>query len=104
MGYSYAIVGAVRRVTRAPIILTGKPSLHALRFVAKKLGVGTREVGVIGDDPGVEVIMARRGGAAAFGVTTGVTTREAWQRESGKRRPHRVLVQIRDLLACIDGI
>ena len=104
MGYSYAIVGAIRRVTQAPMILTGKPSQHALRFVAKKLGVASREVGVIGDDPGVEVIMARRGGAAAFGVTTGVTSLEGWKRESGKRRPHRVLAQIRDLLRCLDGI
>jgi len=100
MGYSYAIVGAIRRMTRAPMILTGKPSAHALRFVAKKLAVATREVGVIGDDPSVEVIMARRGRATAFGVTTGVTTLEDWARESGKRRPHRVLTQLRDLLAC----
>ncbi len=39
MGYSYAIVGAIRRMTKAPMILTGKPSLHALRFVAQRLGV-----------------------------------------------------------------
>ncbi len=36
MGYSYAIVGAIRRCTNASMILTGKPSQHALRFVAKK--------------------------------------------------------------------
>ena len=98
MGYSYAIVGAVRRMTRAPMILTGKPSLHALRFVAKKLRVGMREVGVIGDDPAVEIIMARRGRATALGVTTGVTTREDWLRQSGMRRPHRVLTDVRELL------
>ena len=100
MGYSYAIVGAIRRMTRAPMILTGKPSLHALRFVARKLGVPARAVGVLGDDPAVEVIMARRGGAAAFGVTTGVMTADDWSRESGLRRPHRVLAGIRDLLTC----
>jgi 4-nitrophenyl phosphatase len=99
MGYSYAIVGAVRRMTKASMILTGKPSLHALRFVAKTLGVPARTVGVVGDDPAVEIIMARRGGATAFGVTTGVTTAEDWDRQSGDRRPHRVLTQIRDLLA-----
>jgi 4-nitrophenyl phosphatase len=99
MGYSYAIVGAIRRMTKASMILTGKPSLHALRFVAKKLGVPAKTVGVVGDDPAVEIIMARRGGATAFGVTTGVTTAEDWERESGVRRPHRVLTQIRDLLA-----
>jgi HAD superfamily hydrolase (TIGR01450 family) len=103
MGYSYAIVGAVRRLTKASMILTGKPSLHALRFVAKKLGVPARSVGVVGDDPAVEIMMARRGGATAFGVTTGVMTAEDWSRETGNRRPHRVLTQIRDLLGD-DGI
>ena len=100
MGYSYAIVGAIRRMTKAPLILTGKPSLHALRFVAKRLRVPTRSVGVVGDDPAVEIIMARRGGATAFGVTTGVMTAEDWARETGNRRPHRVLAEIRDLLKC----
>lgn len=100
MGYSYAILGAIRRMTKAPAILTGKPSLHALRFIAKKLGVPTRSVAVVGDDPAVEIIMARRGGAMAFGVTTGVMTPALWARETGKRRPHRVLADIREILAC----
>ncbi|HVY81294.1 MAG TPA: HAD hydrolase-like protein [Steroidobacteraceae bacterium] len=100
MGYSYAIVGAVRRMTKAPMILTGKPSLHALRFVAKKLGMPVREVGVIGDDPLVEIIMARRGGATAFGVTTGVTGLAEWASQPKLRRPHRVLTHIRELLTC----
>jgi 4-nitrophenyl phosphatase len=98
MGYSYAIVGAIRRMTKASMTLTGKPSLHALRFVARRLGIPVRNLGVVGDDPAVEIIMARRGGATAFGVTTGVMTHEDWERESGKRRPHRVLTRIGDLL------
>jgi 4-nitrophenyl phosphatase len=98
MGYSYAIVGAIRRMTKAPMILTGKPSQHALRFVARKLGVAVREVAVVGDDPAVEIIMARRGGATAFGVTTGVMKQEDWERETGKRRPDYVLNDLRELL------
>jgi len=100
MGYSYAIIGAIRRMTKTPAILTGKPSLHALRFVARKLGVPTRNVGVVGDDPAVEIIMARRGGATAFGVATGIMTAADWADETGKRRPHRVLAGVRELLAC----
>jgi len=98
MGYSYAIVGAIRRMTKAPMILTGKPSLHAMRFVARKVGGPVREVGVVGDDPAVEIIMARRGGATAFGVTTGVMKQADWERETGKRRPHFVLNDLRELL------
>jgi HAD superfamily hydrolase (TIGR01450 family) len=99
MGYSHAIVGAIRRMTKVGFILVGKPSLHALRFVARRLGVKTHEVGVVGDDPAVETIMARRGGATAFGVTTGTTSMEEWARQPDVRRPHRVLTHIRDLLS-----
>jgi 4-nitrophenyl phosphatase len=98
MGYSYAIVGAIRRMTKAPMILTGKPSLHAMRFIAKKLGVPVRDVGVVGDDPAVEIIMARRGGATAFGVTTGVMKQADWERETGKRQPHYLLNDLGELM------
>ena len=98
IGYSYAIVGAIRRVTHAPMILTGKPSRHAMRFVAQRLGVPVSRVGVVGDDPVVEMSMARRFGAAAFGVTTGVTSAAEWRRQPLRRRPHRVLTQLEDLL------
>ncbi|HET9472320.1 MAG TPA: HAD hydrolase-like protein [Steroidobacteraceae bacterium] len=98
IGYSFAIVGAIRRVTGAPMILTGKPSRHAMRFVAQRLGVPVSRVGVVGDDPVVEMSMARRFGAAAFGVTTGVTSAAEWRRQPQRRRPHRVLAQLEDLL------
>jgi hypothetical protein len=42
--------------------------------------------------------MARRGGAKAFAVTTGVTAREEWERQTGLRRPERVLRRLGDLL------
>lgn len=99
MGYTYAIAGAIRRVTRARAILTGKPSLYALRFAARRLAVPVGQIGVVGDDPLVEATMARRGGAIAFGVTTGVTTRDSWARQPAARRPHRVLADLRDLLS-----
>ena len=101
MGYSYAIVGAIRRVTRAPMILTGKPSMHALRFISKRLGVKPHEVGVVGDDPLVEIIMARRGGATAFAVTTGIMKAPEWEQQTGLMRPHRVLHQLRDVLESV---
>jgi NagD protein len=80
------------------MILTGKPSLHALRFVARRLGLRRRDVGIVGDDPSVEIIMARRGGAKAFAVTTGVTAGEEWARQTGLRRPEQVLQRLGDLL------
>jgi HAD superfamily hydrolase (TIGR01450 family) len=98
IGYSFAILGAIRRLTKASVVLTGKPSLHALRFVARKLGMPMREVCVVGDDPLVEAIMAHRGGASMFGVTTGVTTHEEWLRQPEGRQPQGVLADLRELL------
>jgi len=102
IGYSFAIVGAIRRLTRAPVTVMGKPSLHALRFVAKRLGTTMRHLGVVGDDPLVEVVMARRGGATALAVTTGMTSRDEWLRQTGKRRPHRLLADLREVLARLE--
>ncbi len=99
IGYSHAITAAVRKMTRAPMILTGKPSLQALGFVAKELGVPRRKVAVVGDDPMVEMIMARRGGAMGFGVTTGFTKAQDWAAQPQGRRPHRVLDNVGELLA-----
>ena len=101
MGHSHAIAAAVRRLTHAPMILTGKPSLHALRLVAKRLGVPMRRIGVVGDDPLVEMIMARRGRAIGFGVTTGICKAQEWTRQPLSRRPHRVLRDLKELLTLI---
>lgn len=98
IGYSYAITGAVRRMTRAPAIITGKPSLYALRFVARRLGVPMTGVGVVGDDPLVEMQMARRGKATGIGVCTGTTSRAQWTRQPLNKRPHHVIEGVFALL------
>lgn len=97
-GYSCAINGAIARVTGREPEVTGKPSLHALRFVASRLGVAAEEVAVIGDDPKVETEMARLGGAIGIGVTTGTTSLEEWQAAPPERRPHRVIDRIDRIL------
>jgi len=101
MGYSHAIAAAVRKLARAPMILTGKPSLHALRMVSKRLGVPMHRVGVVGDDPLVEMIMARRGGAFGIGVNTGMTLARDWAKQPLNRRPHRVLQDVREVLTLL---
>jgi 4-nitrophenyl phosphatase len=98
IGYSHAITAAIRRLTHAPMTLTGKPSIRALRFVAKRLGVPMRALAVVGDDPVVEVLMARRGGATALAVTTGTTHRDEWQRQPRSRRPEAILTELREVL------
>jgi len=99
MGYSHAITAAVRKITRAPMTLTGKPSLHALKLVAKRLRIPMRRVGVVGDDPLVEMIMARRGKAVGFGVASGITSPEEWAAQPKGRRPHRIIRELSEILS-----
>jgi 4-nitrophenyl phosphatase len=101
IGYSHAITAAIRRLTHVPMTLTGKPSIRALRSVAKRLGVPMRALVVVGDDPLVEVLMARRGGATALAVTTGTTPREEWQRQPRSRRPDAILTELREVLSFV---
>ena len=103
IGYSFAITAAIRRLTRAPMTLTGKPSIRALRFVARRLGVPVRSLAVVGDDPMVEVLMARRGGATALAVTTGTTRREEWARQARLHRPHGILGELGEVLGWVAG-
>jgi HAD superfamily hydrolase (TIGR01450 family) len=97
-GYSCAISGAIARVTGSEPEVTGKPSLHAMQFVAHQLGLAMPEVAVIGDDPRVETEMARLGGAIGIGVTTGTTSREGWAATLPEHRPHRVIDRIDAIL------
>lgn len=97
-GYSCAIAGAIVRVTGVEPELTGKPSQHALRFVAGRLGVAPERVAVIGDDPRVETEMARAGGAISIGVTTGTTSREQWGAQDEVRRPHHVIDSLAEFI------
>ena len=73
----YAIVAAIRAITRAPMILTGKPSMHAMRFVAQRLGVRPSEV-ARGRRRSAGRDRAWRGAPAALRsrVTTGTTSAE----------------------------
>jgi HAD superfamily hydrolase (TIGR01450 family) len=96
-GYSCAISGAIARVTGQEPEVTGKPSIHAMNFVAIKLGVPSAGVVVIGDDPKVEIEMARLGDAIGIGVTTGTASYEEWAACPPERRPHRVIDSLSEL-------
>jgi 4-nitrophenyl phosphatase len=96
-GYSCAISGAIARVTGVEPEVTGKPSIHAMNFIAARLGVPSSNVVVVGDDPKVETEMSRLGDAIGIGVTTGTTSYEEWAACPPERRPHRVIDSLGEL-------
>ncbi len=98
-GYSCAINGAIARVTGVEPEPTGKPSSHAMTFVAEQLGLAQEDVGVVGDDATAEILMARQGGAIGIAVTSGATSAEQWAAQPPEKTPHLVIGTIGELVA-----
>jgi NagD protein len=98
LGTSRAITAMIRSITGCRVEVVGKPSLHALRSAARRLGARPAQLAVVGDDPELEIPMAHRGGALAIAVRTGVGTANAFDRLPGGRRPHLVLPGVGELL------
>ncbi|HZD67114.1 MAG TPA: HAD hydrolase-like protein [Acidimicrobiales bacterium] len=99
LGTSRAITAMIRDLTGARVEVVGKPSAAALGSAARRLGVTTRHLAVVGDDPALEVPMALRGGAMAVAVATGIAGREAFDHLPPRRRPHLFLDGVDDLAA-----
>jgi len=97
-GYSCAINGAVQRVTGVEPQPTGKPSAHALDFIASQLGIAKEDVGVVGDDATAEMQMAREGGAIGIAVTSGATSAQEWADQPPGKTPHMVIENIGELV------
>lgn len=71
LGISGAVAAALHNATGQRATVFGKPEVVGLMDIAAMLGVPPQEMAVIGDDPALEIAMARRAGALAIGVTTG---------------------------------
>jgi NagD protein len=72
LGTSRLISAAISDLTGARIHIVGKPAVEAIRSAARRLGVKTSELAVMGDDPGLEIVMAHRGKALAIAVHSGI--------------------------------
>lgn len=71
---SRVIAAALRSITGTRIELVGKPSAVAMRAAARRVGCLPVDMAVVGDDPDLEVPMARKAGAVAVAVLTGIAT------------------------------
>ena len=88
LGTSRAISAMITSLTGCRVQVVGKPSRAALRCAAEHLGVRPGELGVVGDDPQLEVPMAHRGGALAIAVATGLGDTACYDALPPARRPH----------------
>lgn len=103
LGTSRAISAVVRDITGREATVVGKPSLDALRTAARRLGVASPELAVVGDDPELEVPMAHTGGAFAVAVHTGIGHAESFADLPPGVRPHLDLPDVGVLAELLRG-
>ena len=97
LGVSGAIAAAVGNATGAKATVFGKPEVAGLALVSDLLSLPAEEMVVIGDDPTLEIAMARRAGAFAVGVTTGIADHAAFAGADAALRAHVILPGLQGL-------
>jgi len=98
LGTSRPISAMIRDLTGCRVNIVGKPSQEAMRCAARRLGVPARELAVVGDDPSLEIPMARRARALAIAVRSGLGDDQAWSQLPEAQSPHVVLDGTGELL------
>ena len=91
MGVSGAAAAAINNATGVSAEVFGKPSTAGLDIISEITRVPSQEMVVVGDDPNLEIAMARKGGAFAVGITTGVADHAAFNAIDADLRAHVVL-------------
>lgn len=99
LGISGAVVAALHNATGARATVFGKPEVVGLHDISQMLGIPPQEMVVIGDDPKLEIAMARRAGAFAVGVATGTVDAAGFAAADPALRAQVVLPGLTDLMA-----
>lgn len=97
LGVSGALSAAVTYATDVPVTVLGKPSTVGMDMVSSLTGVRAEETVIIGDDPKLEIIMARRAGALAVGVLTGLADTAKFQSFPDDQQANVILNGLTDL-------
>jgi HAD superfamily hydrolase (TIGR01450 family) len=103
LGTSRLISAAVHDATGVPVQVVGKPSRHALDAAAGRLGLDPRRIAVVGDDPELEIAMARAGGTLAIAVGTGLHQQQHFATLPPEQQPDLSLTGVDALLDLYPG-
>jgi HAD superfamily hydrolase (TIGR01450 family) len=91
LGVSGAVGAMIAHTAQVTPIVLGKPSLLGMEMITRLTGHSASETVVIGDDPSLEIKMARLAGAYAIGVTTGLYNETDFMRAAEGERANHVL-------------
>ena len=97
LGISGAVAAMVENASGIKVNVFGKPSVKGLEMISGMTGIPAREMVVIGDDPELEIRMARQADALAIGVTTGLAKQAQFDAVEEANRAHVVLPGLREL-------
>ena len=99
---SRVICAAITNITGKRATVLGKPAAEALRFACRHLATDPAHLVVVGDDPALEVFMARRGGALGIAVRTGTWGQGSVTQLPAQHRPHLAVQNVGELLALMN--
>lgn len=102
IGTSFAINAMIRSLTGKRVQVLGKPSRAALECALRLMALpvsALKHTVVVGDDPALEMRMARRSGAVAVAVTTGLNDRAKFAGALPAERADAILPGLAPLLA-----
>lgn len=97
LGVSSAIAAMIGHVTGQQAVVLGKPSTLGMDMAANLMQLSPSQIVVIGDDPKLEIAMARKSGAHTVGVTTGISDAAAFEKIAPDLHAHTVLSTLEDL-------
>lgn len=105
IGASYALNVMIQSLTKAELTVLGKPSVTAFHSALTGMGLSAMDaddVVVVGDDPVLEIGMAKATGALGIGMTTGLLKRDAIGQLPEDQRPELLidnLDSLRDIIS-----
>ncbi|WVZ86217.1 hypothetical protein U9M48_033036 [Paspalum notatum var. saurae] len=93
-----SMVGAILGSTKQEPLVVGKPSTFMMDYLAKKFGITTSQICMVGDRLDTDILFGQNGGCKTLLVLSGVTSLETLQSPDNSIQPDFYTNQISDFL------
>jgi HAD superfamily hydrolase (TIGR01450 family) len=104
IGSSFMINAMLSALTETEPLVLGKPSQDAMQVALARMGLeGAQpsDLVVVGDDPDLEVYMAKAAGALSVAVTSGFLTEADFAGQQPAKRPDLIISGVAELLGLL---